>query len=109
MIDPFEEDLSEDINIDHIYNIIYGSLLTYYKDIFLNYRIIKKDDIIYLLKIIDEDYEIVCYFNIDQDFIVVNYQEQGQLKNERFKLEYDLNDNKFKIYKIFKTTFDKLK
>lgn len=104
MIDPFEIDKNEDINIEHIYDVIYGSLLNYYNDVFLNYRLIKKNDSVMLLKIIDiEQYEFVCSFSIDFDNnrILIIYNENDEQKVQSFKLEYDIESNKYKIYKNF--------
>jgi hypothetical protein len=110
MINPFEEDMNEDFNIDDIYDVIYSSLLTYYKNIFHDYRVIKKDIyVIVLKKIDDENYKFICSFNIDNDDkIEIYYNNNNKQYYQGFKLENNIESNKFKLYKNFKLIFDEI-
>lgn len=109
MIDPFEEDMNEDFSINDIYDVIYSSLITYYKDICLDYRVIKKDIYVIVLKKIEDEYDFICSFNIDDDMVLIIYKENNNSQNyQSFKLENNIESNKFKLYKNFKLIFDKI-
>jgi len=98
-IDGFESDL---ITIDDIYDVIYGSLVSYYKNDNLN--LIKKTNNILLKekKSIDEDC-LICKINIENEKIVkINYDNQTKLVD----LSYNIKNDKFKVFLGFRSSFD---
>lgn len=109
-IDPFEEEDWEELelNLDHIYDVIYGCIMSYYTNEYMNYNLIKKDDngeILLKEKIDDEESNLVCTFKINEnnDKVDILYDEQIKTVN----LVDNINNDKFRVFLGFRVTFDK--
>jgi len=108
-IDPFEEEDWEELelNLDHIYDVVYGCIMSYYTKEYMNYNLIKKeedDEILLKEKISDEESNLVCTFKINNnnDKVDIIYENQRKTVN----LIDDVNKDKFKVFLGFRVTFD---
>ena len=109
-IDPFEEEDWEELelNIDHVYDVVYGCIMSYYTKEYMNYNLIKKDEddeILLREKINDEESNLVCTFKINHnnDKVDIIYENQRKIVN----LIDDVKKDKFKVFLGFRVTFDK--
>ena len=116
-IDPFgEEDWEEfdDIQLEDIYDVIYGSLLTYYKDNFMSCHMIKTNDDVALYEKSKnyDDNKLICSFSIKGEYVSVIFETKGAttkvLKRAvgTFKLTKNLNDDKVNVSKKFRFVFN---
>jgi len=98
-IDYFDNDT---ITIHDIYDVIYGGLL-YYKN--NNFFLVKKNDKITLYEKKDIDIDkIVCLIYIKQNkYVFIEYESY----KKKIELKYNVNNDKFNIFILFRSTFDK--
>jgi len=105
---PFEEEDWEELelNINHIYDVIYGCIMSYYIKEYMNYHLIKKvddDEILLKEKINDEESNLVCTFKINDTKVDIICGNEKRFVN----LTDDINKDKFKVFLGFRLTFDK--
>jgi len=106
-IDPFAEEEWDEIELklDDIYDVIYGCIMTYYKEQYMNYNLRIKDNTIFLTEKIDEDNDdLICSFNITND-VTVNIIYKLQEYN--IELINKKSDDKTKVFFGFRSSFDK--
>ena len=108
-IDPFEEEDWEELelNSDHIYDVIYGCVMSYYKERYMEYNVVKKDDVVLLKeKLDDENSQIICSFTINEnnDKVEILYENQ---EKRIVNLVANIKNDKFKVFFDFRVTFDK--
>lgn len=108
-IDPFEEEDWEELelNSDHIYDVIYGCVMSYYKERYMEYNVVKKDDVVLLKeKLDDENSQIICSFTINEnnDKVEILYENQ---EKRIVNLVDNIKNDKFKVFFGFRVTFDK--
>jgi len=108
-IDPFEEEDWEELelNSDHIYDVIYGCVMSYYKERYMEYNVVKKDDVVLLKeKLDDENSQIICSFTINEnnDKVEILYENQ---EKRIVNLVDNIKNDKFKVFFDFRVTFDK--
>lgn len=114
--DPFEEDWAEvyGIQLREVYDIIYGSIMTYFKDQFMDYRVIQLDDLDEIMIVKrqpdqDED-KYVCSFFRKEDKIEIIYELKpvGEIrrKHTEFDLTNQVNLDKWEVFKTFRNIFN---
>jgi len=106
-LDPFAEENWEEIELklDDIYDVVYGCIMSYYKDKYLNINLVKTDDTIILTEKNDDNDDIICEFSINYDDMIVDIVYETQKRH--VQLENKIKSDKFKVFLGFRVTFDK--